>query len=79
MQQLLSCDLQIFYDADWLRDSQTIFPKPFNMKFDCRTNFILDLLQRLSGSHATGQIGNIGGIIVFCFLDDDGVTHGVLL
>jgi hypothetical protein len=69
-------NFEVFDDAEGLGDSRAIFPKPFDMKLDGRTNFVFDFFHCLSSRYAARQVWYAGGIVALGFFDDDGVAHG---
>lgn len=57
------------------RYRQPILAQPVDMKLNGLPNLRLDLFDRYTSRHASRQVGNIRGVVAFCFFDDYCVSH----
>ena len=58
----------------------SILPQPLKVQLDGFPDIVFDLLDGSTGRDASGQIGNVGGKIVFALFNYDGVLpHGLAL
>ena len=71
----LGGNLDVLDRALRCRERQAVFAQAIQMEFDGLADLAFGFFGRSAGRNATRKIRNVGGVVAFCFLYDNGVSH----